>query len=92
MLDDREGRGFLAADVLGVELVRRSVAPTKAHKVAKQVDTLLTEAKVADERLRAAAKTRRVKARDKARSNKITETELEGKLVASDLKFKADIG
>ena len=28
MLDDREGHGFLAADVLGVELVRRSFAPS----------------------------------------------------------------
>ena len=31
MLDDREGHGFIAADVLGVELVRGSVAPTEAH-------------------------------------------------------------
>ena len=47
-IDEREVRGFLAADELGGELVHISVAPTEAHVVGTQVETLLGEAKVAD--------------------------------------------
>jgi len=66
VLDEREGRRFLAANLLGAEqLIHGSVAPTEGHEVGKQVKILLSEAKEADERLRAAAKTRRAKARDK---------------------------
>jgi hypothetical protein len=90
VLDEREGRGFLAADLLGAELIHGSVAPTEGHEVGKQVEILLSEAKEADERLRAAAKTRRAKARDKARKGTIEEEEFQKKLVDSDVKFKAD--
>ena len=90
VLDEREGRGFLAAELLGAELIHGSVAPTEGHEVGKQVEILLSEAKEADERLRAAAKTRRAKARDKARTGTIEEEDFQEKLVDSDVKFKAD--
>ena len=43
-LDEREARGFLAADLLGVELVPGAQAPTEAHEVGKQVEDKLCEA------------------------------------------------
>ena len=85
MLDEREARGFLTADVLGIELLPGQVAPTEGHKLGKQVEELLSDAKVTDERLRGAAKQRRNKARSKLQAEA-----LEKKLAASDDKFKTD--
>ena len=36
-LDEREGRGFLAADMLGVELLPGCEAPTEGHAIGKTV-------------------------------------------------------
>jgi hypothetical protein len=53
-LDEREGLGFLAADMLGIELLPSAVAPTEGHKLGKQVEDMLRESKEADDRLRGA--------------------------------------
>ena len=62
-LDEREGKGYLAADQLGVELIPSYEAPTEAHTVGKQVEELLGEAMAANERLRSASKSRRSRLR-----------------------------
>ena len=85
-LDDQEGRGLLAAHLLGVELVRGEEVPNEAHKVGLQIDGLLKDAKVADDRLRSAARTRKSKERGKEQAPEI----LEKKLLAMDEKLAAD--
>ena len=85
-LDERESRGFLAADLHGVELLPGCAAPTEGHKIGQRIEELLHDAKAADERLRNANKTRKSKARGKG----LEPSELEAKLAASDAKFNAD--
>ena len=44
-LDERESRGFLAADLLGVELLPGCAAPTEGHRIGQRIEELLKEAK-----------------------------------------------
>ena len=86
-LDDQEGRGWLGADVLGVTLVHSYEAPTEAHKVGLQIDTILSEAKPVVERMKGAARKRKTDARKKG----LGEQELADKVKAIDDKLARDL-
>ena len=58
-LDDQEGRGFLGADLLGIELIRGGAAPTEGHQIGLQIDNLLAETKPTEGKLRQAVRTRK---------------------------------
>ena len=81
-LDEQEGQGLLAADLLGIELVRGEEVPNEAHKVGLQIDTLLRDTKEADEKLKSAVRQCRTRARKG--------TDVEKKLTAIEFKLKHD--
>eukprot|EP00966_Prymnesium_polylepis_P095135 2202872-Prymnesium_polylepis.1 len=85
-LDERESRGFLAADLHGVELLPGCEAPTEGHTLGQRVEELLAEANAADDRLRGANRTRKSKLRGKSFEPAV----LQEKLAASDAKFDRD--
>jgi hypothetical protein len=64
LLDDQEARAFLAADLLGIELVRGSRA-NESRKVGEQIDTLLRGEKARDKLIRKGIRSRKSKARGK---------------------------
>mmetsp|Transcript_45903 Transcript_45903/g.103403 ORF Transcript_45903/g.103403 Transcript_45903/m.103403 type:complete len:178 (-) Transcript_45903:897-1430(-) len=43
--DEQEGRGFLAANILGVVLLRGDEVPNEGHKIGLQIDDFLRQAK-----------------------------------------------
>ena len=81
----RGPRGFLAADILGVVLLRGDEVPNEGHKIGLQIDDFLRQAKEEDDKLKGAARTAKSKARSKAGGEA-----LEKKLLARDLKLKSD--
>ena len=87
-LDEREGKGFLGADLLGVELLPGCEAPTEGHKIGKQIEDLLTEARGLDDKLRQAARTRRSKLNN--RKPPLEASQLAQKLAESDAKYVRD--
>lgn len=84
LLDDQEGRAFLAADLRGVELLR-----VEARGVGEQIDDKLRGFKADDMRLRGAARTARSKARRKPDTADERIAAIDAKLVADRAALRA---
>ena len=64
LLDDQEGRAFVAADLMGVEIVRGKAA-NESCKIGEQIDELLRGEKARDKAIRSGIRSRKAKARKK---------------------------
>ena len=64
LLDDQEGRAFLAADLVGVELVR-GMRANESRKVGEQIDELLRGERARDQLIRKGIRSRKAKVRGK---------------------------
>eukprot|EP00966_Prymnesium_polylepis_P336969 7391834-Prymnesium_polylepis.1 len=64
LLDEQEARAFLAADLMGVELVRGKGA-NESRTVGEQIDHLLRGEKTKDKAIRSGIRSRKSKARSK---------------------------
>ena len=64
LIDDQEGRAFLATDLLGVEIVRGKGA-NESRKIGEQIDELLRAEKARDKAIRSGIRSRKAKARKK---------------------------
>ena len=84
-LDEQEGRGVLAADLLGVPLIHGDEVPNEMHKVGLQIDDLLKNAKEREDKLRQSARTARSRKRGKLEGEA-----LEKAIAYIDLKLAED--
>ena len=75
LIDDQEGRAFVATDLMGVEIVRGD-AVNESRKIGEQIDELLRGEKARDKAIRSGIRSRKAKARKKP--------DAEAKLLALD--------
>ena len=75
LIDDQEGRAFVATDLMGVEIVRGDAA-NESRKIGEQIDDLLRAEKAKDKSIRSGIRSRKAKARKKP--------DAEAKLLALD--------
>ena len=64
LIDDQEGRAFVATDLMGVEIVRGD-AVNESRKIGEQIDELLRGEKARDKAIRSGIRSRKAKARKK---------------------------